>query len=311
MSIINSFPTTLVNGTVEDATQVMTLFSWIQSQTNGNACPATGGTSILKGDGLGGTQAASGVTDYTPPTTVRNNALAWLGVDTGAVNVLTFTPATVLVGYVAGQVFEGIIGTSNTGAATINISGVGAVALRKKQATGLVALTAGDLIIGTAHQFLYDGTFVQVLTAGAASGTNNDILQLTALATVPAVVTTAIAAAVPSGTLIDFGGSAAPTGYLLCDGSSYLRATYPALFTAIGVLWGSVDGTHFNVPNFAAGEAAVQNAGTVGASTVGEVLAHTHGVTTGGGAGLTTQVVLTKRHSRQQKLLAHKHLPGY
>lgn len=84
------------------------------------------------------------------------------------------------------------------------------------------------------------------------------------------------ASGVVAGTIIDFGGSAAPSGYLACDGASYLRATYPTLFSAIGTLWGSVDGTHFNVPNFLSGIAAVQNAGVVGASTHGSVIAHTH-----------------------------------
>lgn len=54
---------------------------------------------------------------------------------------------------------------------------------------------------------------------------------------------------VPVGTITPFGGAAAPTGYLLCDGSSQLRSTYAALFAVIGTSYGSVDGTHFNVPN--------------------------------------------------------------
>jgi len=45
------------------------------------------------------------------------------------------------------------------------------------------------------------------------------------------------------------GSSAAPTGWLPCDGTSYLRTSYPALFTAIGVAFGSVDASHFNVPD--------------------------------------------------------------
>ncbi len=61
-----------------------------------------------------------------------------------------------------------------------------------------------------------------------------------------------IASGVPSGTVLPFMGSgSAPTGYLLCDGASYLRASYPDLFTAIGVLYGSADSTHFNVPDLA------------------------------------------------------------
>lgn len=51
------------------------------------------------------------------------------------------------------------------------------------------------------------------------------------------------------GAITMYGGAAAPTGYLLCDGSSLLRASYPALFTAIGTAYGAADGLSFNVPD--------------------------------------------------------------
>ena len=52
------------------------------------------------------------------------------------------------------------------------------------------------------------------------------------------------------GTIQMYGGSAAPTGYVLCDGASLLRAgTYAALFDVLGTTYGSADGTHFNVPD--------------------------------------------------------------
>jgi microcystin-dependent protein len=47
-----------------------------------------------------------------------------------------------------------------------------------------------------------------------------------------------------------YGGATAPTGYLICNGASLLRADYPALFTAIGTGYGASDGTHFNIPDF-------------------------------------------------------------
>lgn len=53
----------------------------------------------------------------------------------------------------------------------------------------------------------------------------------------------------PPGTVFQFAGSVAPTGYLFCDGSSQLRATYPDLFAAIGTTYGSADGTHFTLPD--------------------------------------------------------------
>jgi len=40
-----------------------------------------------------------------------------------------------------------------------------------------------------------------------------------------------------------------PNGWVLCDGSSYLRSEYPDLFAVIGLSFGSADGSHFNVPN--------------------------------------------------------------
>ena len=44
-------------------------------------------------------------------------------------------------------------------------------------------------------------------------------------------------------------GTTTPTGWLVCDGASVSRTTYANLFAAIGVTYGSVDGTSFNLPN--------------------------------------------------------------
>jgi len=67
----------------------------------------------------------------------------------------------------------------------------------------------------------------------------------------------------PVGGILPYGGAVAPTGYLLCDGSSYLRAEYAALFLAIGTGFGAVDGMHFSVPDLR--EAAPVGVGTRGA----------------------------------------------
>lgn len=53
----------------------------------------------------------------------------------------------------------------------------------------------------------------------------------------------------PPGALMPYAGSAAPTGWLLCQGQSLARGEYPALFTAIGTTYGAADGSHFNVPD--------------------------------------------------------------
>lgn len=53
----------------------------------------------------------------------------------------------------------------------------------------------------------------------------------------------------PPGTILEWGGPTAPSGYLLCTGASLLRTDYPELFSAIGTNHGAADGTHFNIPD--------------------------------------------------------------
>ena len=80
---------------------------------------------------------------------------------------------------------------------------------------------------------------------------------------------------------------AAPTGWLLCDGSAIDRVVYAALFAAIGVAYGPGDGsTTFNVPDyrdrFPMGAATPAGLGVKGgaatvALTTNEMPYHSHG----------------------------------
>ena len=55
----------------------------------------------------------------------------------------------------------------------------------------------------------------------------------------------------PPGLVTMFAGETPPGAWLLCDGSAVSREDYPGLFEAIGVSYGSGDGsTTFNLPNF-------------------------------------------------------------
>lgn len=51
------------------------------------------------------------------------------------------------------------------------------------------------------------------------------------------------------GEVFDFAGTACPSQSLEPFGQSVLRTSYASLFTAIGVIYGSVDGTHFTLPD--------------------------------------------------------------
>ena len=52
----------------------------------------------------------------------------------------------------------------------------------------------------------------------------------------------------PVGSVIDFAGVAAPTGWLLCFGQSLATASYPELFNVIGTTYGG-SGSTFNLPD--------------------------------------------------------------
>lgn len=70
---------------------------------------------------------------------------------------------------------------------------------------------------------------------------------------------------VPTGAIMSFGGSVAPKGWLLCDGSEVSRSDYADLFDVIGTNYGNGDGsTTFNLPNFKIQTATVANVITNG-----------------------------------------------
>lgn len=57
-------------------------------------------------------------------------------------------------------------------------------------------------------------------------------------------------ARMPTGTILNYGGSTAPSGFLICDGGTISRTTYASLFAVIGTTYGAGDGsTTFNLPN--------------------------------------------------------------
>jgi microcystin-dependent protein len=69
----------------------------------------------------------------------------------------------------------------------------------------------------------------------------------------------------PAGSVIAFAGnpSSAPSGFLLCNGAKVSRTTYSALFSAIGTLYGTGDGsTTFTLPNMT--DKFIQGSGTSG-----------------------------------------------
>ena len=60
---------------------------------------------------------------------------------------------------------------------------------------------------------------------------------------------TAAASGIPAGAVMSFAMETPPAGWLECDGASIVRADFVALFDALGVTYGNVDGSTFNIPD--------------------------------------------------------------
>lgn len=97
---------------------------------------------------------------------------------------------------------------------------------------------------------------------------------------------------VPTGTILDFAGSTAPAGYLICAGQAVSRTTYADLFAVIGTTYSGGNGsTTFNLPDLRGRViAGIDNMGGSNANRLGGVSFSTTGL---GGVGGSSTVTLT------------------
>ena len=125
-------------------------------------------------------------TDYAALGQVQDGAFLWGGTAGGTANALTISLNPPLAAYAAGQEFRFISGAAaNTGAVTLNINSLGAVAVNKGD--GTVALSAGNLPASAIVTVTHDGTRFRLVDP------------------VP-IVNLSTAQATTSGTAIDFTG---------------------------------------------------------------------------------------------------------
>lgn len=195
---------------------------------------------------------------------LRDGAHQWLVGVSGTNTVTGSTAATSAVSaYAAGQVFRFVAAGANTGAVTLNVNGLGAKAVTKRGAT---ALAAGDIAAGSVVTVVYDGTQFQMLDPADAvqTGGNQTVAGVKTFTSPPVVPTAtasnqavnkgqmdaAVAASVPAGAVMPFAMQAAPSGWLVCDGSVVSRTAHAALFAAIGTTFntGGEAGTEFRLP---------------------------------------------------------------
>lgn len=79
-------------------------------------------------------------------------------VDSVGSDSYAISPAYTITSYVAGQSFTFKAGTANTGASSLNVSGLGAIAIKKNVS---LDLATGDILLNQIVTVIYDGTFMQ------------------------------------------------------------------------------------------------------------------------------------------------------
>lgn len=117
-------------------------------------------TANLPMSGFKHTGAANGsaATDYATLGQAQTLTSSY-AVDSSGTDAYAITVSPAIAGYVTGQQFSFYPATANTGAATLNVSGLGAKTIKKDKNTDLAD---NDIIVGQIVRVIYDGTNFQV-----------------------------------------------------------------------------------------------------------------------------------------------------
>jgi hypothetical protein len=193
-----SLPFTLVNGTTADASQVM---------ANYNALV----TCLARAANAGANSDITSLLGLTTPLsyTAGGTSVFVGGTSTGSSNAYVIaSPIPNGFSLTTGFTVGFIANFTNTGASQINVNGTGLTNIFTETVNGPVAMTGGEIQNGQVVLAQYDGTEFQCLSCTSV-------------------------AVVPTGTTLDFSGVNVPIGYLVADGSTVSRTTFPALFGAL------------------------------------------------------------------------------
>jgi microcystin-dependent protein len=134
--------------------------------------------------------------------------------------------------------------TVPTDANTFDITGVATI-------TAFSAVQAGTIFYarftGAGLNITYNATSMITPWACDYRTVQNEVLAFWSLGSGNYIMWSLNGPKEQTGTTIEWDGTGDPIGFLYQDGSSYLRATYPGLFSVIGTTYGAADGTHFSV----------------------------------------------------------------
>jgi microcystin-dependent protein len=227
--------------------------------------------------------------NYLPNLTVGSNLSVGNTLTAGSVSTYPTTSFTATISNGSGAAGT-ILNVSAVSSGTLYVGQYisGASVTSGTQITGFTSGTLGGIGLYTVSvsSTVLSGT-AMTGAAGATSTTTNSGDNSTNISTT-AFVKTAIAAvtAVVTGSIVMWGTSSAPTGYLLCDGSAVSRTTYAALYAVLSTTFGTGDGsTTFNLPNFN-GSMPIGVTGATSSSFTGSISGTTLTVTAGSGIAI-------------------------
>jgi len=97
---------------------------------------------------------------YAAAGQVQDSAFMWGGTAGGTADALTINLTPSITGYTTGMIVRFIVASTNTGAATLSVSGLAAKNLLNRSGT---AIAGGDQVAGDLAEYLYDGTAFRAL----------------------------------------------------------------------------------------------------------------------------------------------------
>jgi len=112
----------------------------------------------------GTTTGSTGARLFSNPSTERGKLINDYAVDASGTDAYAITITPAITAYTAGQRFTFKAGTANTGACTLNVSGLGAKTIKKDVSSDLAT---GDIIVNQIVEVEYDGTNMQLLSRSA------------------------------------------------------------------------------------------------------------------------------------------------
>lgn len=203
----------------------MAWYNWSQT----SATNATADTSINWAEGQSPSSVNDSARAMMAATAKYRDDIAGAIVTGGSGTAYTVTSYSVFdtLAHMNGQMIAFVPHTSNTGAATLNVDGLGAKPLR---ITTSLDLNIGQIIPGTPYTVTYNNSDAAFYIHNIISNPQS---------------------AIPLGACIPYFGATAPNSYFAIPlGQAVSRTTYANLFSLIGTTHGAGDGsTTFNLPD--------------------------------------------------------------